>query len=281
MSFSLNCRGKLLTLDRPRIMGILNLTPDSFSDGGAYTSLDEALDRVGAMLEAGAEIIDVGGYSSRPFAEEVSPEEELARIYKVSEQIIRQYPEALLSIDTFRSTVARAMLEIGAHMINDISAGNLDPDMMDTVAAYGNVPYIMMHMQGDPATMQKNPRYTQIVPEVQDFFVEKIGEAREAGIRDILLDPGFGFGKKIEHNYQLLYGLDKFQLFELPLLCGISRKSMMYKFFETDPGDVVEISTALHLKCLELGANIIRVHDIREAQRIVQLFSYLQDHGIV
>lgn len=281
MDFSLNCRGRFFSLDRPRIMGILNITPDSFSDGGDYNSLNKALDRVGAMLEAGAEIIDVGGYSSRPFAEDVSPQEELDRIYKICEQILIQYPQAILSIDTFRSFVAKPLLELGAHIINDISAGNLDEEMMACVASFGDVPYIMMHMQGNPTTMQKNPTYAQIVPEVQDFFVEKIGKAREVGIKDLVLDPGFGFGKKREHNYQLLYELDKFQLFELPLLCGISRKSMMYKFFDTDPGDVVEISTALHLKCLELGANIIRVHDIREAQRIVQLFSYLQDNGIV
>lgn len=281
MSFSLNCRGTFLSLDQPLIMGILNLTPDSFSDGGSYGSHLEALDRVGEMLEAGAKIIDVGGYSSRPFAEEVSPEEELARIYKVCEQILIQYPAAILSIDTFRARVAKELLDLGAHIINDISAANLDTEMMDLVASYGNVPYIMMHMQGDPASMQKEPTYKALVPEVQDFFVEKIQEARRAGIKDIVLDPGFGFGKTLQHNYELLFGLDKFQLFDLPLLCGISRKSMMYKFFHTDPTDVLEITTALHLKGLELGANIIRVHDIREAKRIVQLFSYLKDHGIV
>jgi len=262
-------------------MGILNLTPDSFSDGGSYGSLQKVLDRVGEMLEAGAEIIDVGGYSSRPFAEEVSPDHELERVYGVCEQILVQYPRAILSIDTFRSTVAKAILDLGAHIVNDISAANLDTEMMEVVASYGNVPYIMMHMQGKPASMQNKPVYKALIPEVQDFFVQKIQEARKAGITDIVLDPGFGFGKTLLHNYELLFGLDKFQLFDLPLLCGISRKSMMYKFFDTDPGDVLEITTALHLKSLELGANIIRVHDVREAKRIVQLFSYLKDHGIV
>lgn len=281
MSFSLNCRGHLLDLNRPQIMGILNLTPDSFSDGGNYDSDQAALDRVGEMLEAGASLIDVGGYSSRPFADEVSSEEELGRIYKVCESILKHFPEAILSIDTFRSSVAKPLLDLGAHIVNDISAANLDPEMMALVATYGDVPYIMMHMQGEPRTMQKNPQYGDLIPDIQDFFVGKIKAARNAGIKDIVLDPGFGFGKSLEHNYQLLYGFEKFQLFELPLLCGISRKSMMYKFFETDPGDVIEITTALHLKSLELGANIIRVHDIREAHRIVQLFSYLQDHGII
>jgi len=262
-------------------MGILNVTPDSFSDGGKYISPKDAISRVGEMRKAGAEMIDVGGYSSRPFADDISADEELERIYPVCEQILAQHPGLIISVDTFRSTVAKAVLDLGVHMINDISAGNLDKSMMQTVASYGNVPFIMMHMQGDPQSMQKDPAYKALIPEVQDFFVQKIREAREAGIRDLVLDPGFGFGKTIPHNYELLYGLDKFQFFELPLLCGISRKSMMYRLFNTEPGDVLEISTALHLKCLELGANIIRVHDIREAQRIVQLFSYLQDHGIV
>lgn len=281
MSFSLNCRGHLLDLKRPQIMGILNLTPDSFSDGGSYDSDQAAIDRVGEMLELGARIIDVGGYSSRPFADEVSSQGELDRIYKVCESILKHFPDTLLSIDTFRTSVAKPLLDLGAHIINDISAANLDPEMMELVAAYGDVPYIMMHMQGEPRSMQKDPQYKDLIPDIQDFFVEKIRAAREAGIKDLVLDPGFGFGKRQEHNYQLLYELEKFQLFELPLLCGISRKSMMYKFFDTDSGDVLEITTALHLKALELGANIIRVHDIREANRIVQLFSYLQDHGII
>ncbi|MEL6252050.1 MAG: dihydropteroate synthase [Bacteroidota bacterium] len=281
MSFSLNCRGRLLDLHRPKIMGILNLTPDSFSDGGSYDSDQAAIDRVGEMLELGASIIDVGGYSSRPFADEVSSEEELDRIYKACEAILKHFPETILSIDTFRTSVAKSLLDLGAHIINDISAANLDPAMMELVAAYADVPYIMMHMQGEPRTMQKAPQYKDLIPDIQDFFVGKIQAAREAGIKDIVLDPGFGFGKSQEHNYQLLYGFDKFQLFDLPLLCGLSRKSMMYKFFDTHPGDVLEITTALHLKTLELGANIIRVHDIREANRIVQLFSYLQDHGII
>ncbi|MEM6805615.1 MAG: dihydropteroate synthase [Bacteroidota bacterium] len=281
MSLSLNCRGTLLSLDQPRIMGILNLTPDSFSDGGKYNSLQSAIDRLGEMIEAGADIIDIGGYSSRPYADEVSPEEELARIYPVCESALKHFPHILISVDTFRSTVAKEVLDAGIHIINDISAGNLDKEMMALVAAYENVPYIMMHMQGTPSDMQDQPQYEDILLEIESFFVEKLKLAREAGIKDIVLDPGFGFGKSLLHNYQLLYQLDKFQLFELPILSGISRKSMMYKFFDTHPLDVLEISTALHLKVLELGTQIIRVHDIPEAKRIVELFSYLKGNGII
>ena len=281
MSLSLNCRGTLLNLDQARIMGILNLTPDSFSDGGEYNSLQKAIDRVGEMLEEGADIIDIGGYSSRPYADEVRPKEELDRIYPVCESVLKHFPNILISVDTFRSSVAKEVLELGVHIINDISAGNLDSEMMDIIASHENVPYIMMHMQGTPANMQTHPSYEDILVNIQDFFVEKLKLAREAGIKDIILDPGFGFGKSLLHNYQLLYQLDKFQMFDLPILCGISRKSMMYKLFDTNPQDVLEVATALHLKIPELGVHIIRVHDIPEAKRIVELNSYLKGHGII
>lgn len=281
MSLSLNCRGSLLDLDQARIMGVLNLTPDSFSDGGEYNSLQKAIDRIGQMLAEGADIIDIGGYSSRPYADEVSPVEELDRIYPVCEAALKHFSNILISVDTFRASVAKEVLELGVHIINDISAGNLDSEMMACVASYENVPYIMMHMQGTPADMQTNPTYEDILPDIQDFFVEKLKLARSSGVKDIVLDPGFGFGKSMLHNYQLLYQLDRFHIFELPILCGISRKSMMYKFFDTNPQDVLEIATALHLKILEQGAQIIRVHDIPEAKRIVKLNSYLKGHGII
>ncbi|MEL6695801.1 MAG: dihydropteroate synthase [Bacteroidota bacterium] len=282
---SLNCRGKLLTLDRPRIMGILNLTPDSFSDGGQYNKDATALVRVAQMLTEGAEIIDIGGYSSRPFAPEVSEQEELDRVYGITEQILTQYPEALISIDTYRPGVARQMLDLGVHIINDISAGTAmgegQASMLEVVSSYGNVPYIMMHMQGTPRTMQVNPSYEHVVEEIWDFFVEKIGFAREAGIKDVVIDPGFGFGKKIEHNYLIWAKLGELMKLELPMLVGVSRKSMMYKLFNTTPDDVVDLTGILHFRSLEAGANLLRVHDVKEARRVVDLYQYLRGHEII
>ncbi|MEL6590083.1 MAG: dihydropteroate synthase, partial [Bacteroidota bacterium] len=252
---SLNCRGRLLTLDQPRIMGILNVTPDSFSDGGQYNEKNAAIDRVGVMIEEGAEIIDIGGYSSRPFADEVSPQEELDRIAGIGQAILQYYPQALLSVDTFRAAVAQEMLQIGAHIINDISGGALDPEMWNTLATFGDVPYILMHMQGRPQTMQENPQYANVLETVQEWLAKRIREARAAGIKDIVIDPGFGFGKKIIHNYQLLGGLEHLVRMNVPVLVGISRKSMLYRLFETTPDDVLELSSALHLKVLEKGAH--------------------------
>ena len=282
---SLNCRGKLLTLDRPRIMGILNLTPDSFSDGGQYNKDATALARVEQMLTEGAEIIDIGGYSSRPFAPEVSEQEELDRIYGITQQILTQYPEALISIDTYRPGVAQQMLDLGVHIINDISAGTAmgegQASMMEVVSSYCNAPYIMMHMQGTPRTMQVNPSYENVVEEIWDFFVEKIGLAREAGIKDVVIDPGFGFGKKIEHNYLIWGKLAELMRLELPMLVGVSRKSMMYKLFNTTPDDVVDLTGILHFRSLEAGASLLRVHDVKEARRVVDLYQYLRGHEII
>ena len=282
---SLNCRGKLLTMDRPRIMGILNLTPDSFSDGGQYNKDATALARVAQMLSEGAEIIDIGGYSSRPFAPEISEREELDRIYSITEQILTQYPEALISIDTYRPGVAQQMLDLGVHIINDISAGTAmgegQASMIEVVSSYGHVPYIMMHMQGTPRTMQVNPVYQNVIEEIWDFFVEKIGLARGAGIKDIVIDPGFGFGKKIEHNYQIWAKLGELMKLELPMLVGVSRKSMMYKLFNTTPDDVVDLTGILHFRALEAGAGLLRVHDVKEARRVVDLYQYLRGHEII
>lgn len=282
---SLNCRGTLLTLDRPRIMGILNLTPDSFSDGGQFNEEHAALSQVEKMLAAGAEIIDIGGYSSRPFAPEVSEQEELDRIYGTTEQILRQFPQALLSIDTYRPQVARQMLELGVHIINDIAAGTAmgqeEASMMEVVASFGNVPYIMMHMQGTPRNMQINPVYEDVVEEIWDFFVEKVGLAREAQIKDIVIDPGFGFGKKIVHNYEIWAKLEELTKLELPMLVGVSRKSMMYKLFNTTPDDVVDLTGILHFRALEAGARILRVHDVKEARRVVDLYQYLRENEII
>lgn len=274
---TLNCRGKLISLEKPVVMGILNLTPDSFSDGGKYNTIDKALSSVGEMLEQGAGIIDIGGYSSRPGAKSISVEEELLRISAVVAAILNDFPDAIISIDTFRAEVAMAMLEAGVHMINDISAGTYDPEMLDTVAKF-QVPFVMMHMQGKPQTMQNAPDYGNVIEEVFQFFVGRVNAARKAGIHDLIVDPGFGFGKTLEHNYELFRNLDKFKRLGLPLLIGISRKSMLYRLFGAEPGDVQELSAVMHLKALEMGADILRVHDVRPAARLVGLKNYLE-HG--
>lgn len=285
--YSLNCRGRLLELDKPLIMGILNLTPDSFSDGGRFNEESAALRQAENMLAEGADILDLGGYSSRPKADHISPGEELKRVEKVLASILRHFPEAIISIDTFRPEVARSVLDIGAHIINDISAGrNLYGEeaqisMFELLASYPDVPYIMMHMQGNPQNMQRQTDYEDVVESIWDFFVERINQAREAGLRDIILDPGFGFGKEILHNYQIMGSLDQFSELNLPLLVGVSRKSMLYKLFETTPTDVVEMASILHFKALEKGAHILRVHDVKEAVRTVRLFQYFLDNGII
>lgn len=280
MYHTLNCRGRLLSLEQARIMGILNLTPDSFSDGGQFNQKSDALAQVERMIEAGVDLIDVGGYSSRPYAAEVSESEEIDRIYEITATILHQFPEIIVSIDTFRSGVAEEMLKLGAHIINDISGGGMDEEMLQTVAAY-DAPYIAMHMQGTPGTMQDAPVYQEIVGDIYTHFLTIINSARAAGIRDIVLDPGFGFGKSMLHNYQLLAGMDQFQVLDVPILAGISRKSMLYKLVDTGPEDVIALSSALHLRILEQGARIIRVHDVKEARQVVRLFTYMREHGIV
>ncbi|MFK7925395.1 MAG: dihydropteroate synthase [Bacteroidia bacterium] len=278
---SLNCRGRLLSLVEPKIMGILNLTPDSFSDGGQYNHLDRAIERVGEMIEEGADIIDIGGYSSRPYADDVSPQEELDRIGGIGEAILKFFPETLLSVDTFRAAVAKNMLDLGAHIINDISGGQLDEEMWNTLLHFGDVPYILMHMQGKPESMQENPHYANVLQEVQEWLVKRVQEAREAGLIDIVIDPGFGFGKQLVHNHQILGGLEHLVRTNVPVLVGISRKSMLYKLFKTTPDDVLELTSALHLKVLEKGAHILRVHDVKAAKRISELYLYQKENGII
>lgn len=284
----LNCRGRLLSLDRPRLMGILNLTPDSFSDGGQYNDPERALQHAGEMLAQGADIIDIGGFSSRPKAEVVSAEQELDRIYAITRRLIERYPEALISVDTYRPEVAREMLALGVHLINDITGGRgysedpaADSGLMALMAEQGDAPYIMMHMQGTPQTMQDDPQYLDPVAEVGQFLVQQLRKAQQLGLKDVVLDPGFGFGKSILHNYQLLGGLDQITALGYPVLVGISRKSMMYRLFDTDPHDVLDLASALHLKALEKGGKLLRVHEVREAKRVVDLYQYLQQHEIV
>jgi dihydropteroate synthase len=274
---TLNCQGRLLSLNRPQVMGILNLTPDSFSDGGLFETEAKALAQVEKMLLEGATIIDIGGYSSRPGAIDIRPEEELQRIKVTVARVLKEFPEAIVSIDTFRSSVAAPLLDMGVHMINDISGGLADAEMLPLVGRYA-APYVLMHMQGRPQTMQVTPEYEDVLAEVCSYFVMQIKAARKAGIRDILLDPGFGFGKTLEHNWELFRNLGEFKVFGLPLLIGISRKSMVYRLFDTTPTNVLELTTALHVKALEAGARILRVHDVQAAAKAIQLHQYLQ-HG--
>lgn len=279
--YTLNCRGRILSLDQPLLMGILNVTPDSFSDGGHFFDTHAALSHCRSMVEEGATIIDVGGYSSRPGATDISIAEESDRVLPVIEAISQAFPEVLISIDTFRHKVASEAIKAGAHIINDISAGDLDEEMMDLVASLRNVPYIMMHMQGTPQTMQKNPAYSQVVQDVWMYFVEKIKKARRMGIKDLVLDPGFGFGKTISHNYQLLEGLGQFSQLDYPLLAGISRKSFIYKVTGTSAVEADVHSQVLHDHALRAGIHILRVHNVAEAARTIRLYHQMETHGAV
>lgn len=273
---TLNCRGRLLSLSRPLVMGILNVTPDSFYDGGRYAGVDAALFRASAMLEEGAAIIDIGGMSSRPGAEILSSETELQRVLPVVEAIARRFPEAILSIDTIYSKTARACVEAGAAIINDISGGRLDEQMFETVAEL-EVPYILMHMKGMPGNMQGQATYEDVVAEVLDFFIESIGRLRSLGVKDIVLDPGFGFGKTSAHNFRLLNNLHVFQITGCPLLAGVSRKSMIWKTLKITPEAALNGTTALHVIALQQGARILRVHDVRPAVETICLWETLND----
>lgn len=269
---SLNCKGRLLDLSRPIVMGILNVTPDSFFDGGKLADISAVLAQAEKMLHDGASILDVGGASSRPGAVEVSASEEMQRVIPVVELLHQNFPEALLSVDTWRGAVARSAVDAGASLVNDISGGRLDAEMFDTVSKLG-VPYVLMHMQGTPGDMQKSPQYEDVVTEVLDFFIQKLEVLRRLGVKDVVLDPGFGFGKTLEHNFALLKNLHVFQnVLELPVLAGISRKSMICKPLGIKPGEALNGSTALHMVALQQGANILRVHDVREAMEVIQLW---------
>ena len=268
---TINCKGQLIDLSTPKIMGILNITPNSFYDGGKFTLSENGLSQVGKMLDEGATFIDIGAYSSKPNAEFVSEEEELKRILPVVQGILKKFPDALLSIDTFRSGIAAVCIENGAAIINDISAGNLDEKMMDVVAKY-NVPYIMMHLRGTPQTMQTMTNYENIIKEMLFYFSEKVSKARSLGINDLIVDPGFGFAKTLEQNYEVLRNLELFKMLDLPLLAGISRKSMVYKPLGVTANEALNGTTVLNTIALTKGANILRVHDVKEAAECVKLF---------
>ena len=273
---TIECNSKLLDLSTPAIMGILNLTDDSFYDGGQHNSIKKALLQTEKMLDDGAKIIDIGAYSSRPKAKHISHDEEWQRLEKTLQIINKEFPQAILSVDTFRSEIARRSIDNGADIINDISAGNLDPQMFDTVADL-NVPYIMMHMQGTPQTMQDNPHYNCIEKEVVNYFLNKVKTLQQKGLSKIIIDPGFGFGKTLEHNYQLLNNLEELHTLELPLLVGVSRKSMVYKVLETDAKNSLNGTTAIHTLCLSKGASILRVHDVKEAVECVKLINFAKN----
>ena len=268
---TINCKGQLIDISQPKVMGILNITPNSFFDGGRYSSEKEILAKVEKMLAEGATFIDIGAYSSKPSAEFVSEEEELNRIVPVVQLLVKHFPEILISIDTFRSEVARVCIENGAAIINDISAGNLDDKMLEVIAQY-NVPYIMMHMRGTPETMQSMTEYEDVVKEVLFYFSEKIRKARSLEINDLIVDPGFGFAKTIAQNYEVMQKLELFHHLELPILIGISRKSMIHKTLGITADEALNGTTVLNTFALSKGAQILRVHDVKEAVESVKLY---------
>ena len=271
-SFTLNINGELMILDSPKIMGILNITPDSFYSGSRVSSESEILSRAEEMLLNGADLLDIGGYSSKPGAEDVSEEEEIKRVIPAISAVKKAFPETRISIDTFRSRVAMTAIHAGASIINDISGGDGDPEMFQTVKRL-KVPYIIMHMQGTPKTMQKSPSYKNVVQDVYRSLSLKINRLRLTGVTDVIVDVGFGFGKTLEHNYALLANLDYFHSLECPLLVGISRKSMVYKALDITPEESLNGTVVLNTIAAQKGAQILRVHDVKEAKEMLRLYS--------
>lgn len=282
MSLRLNIKGELTNFESPAVMGILNVTPDSFYAASRKNSEEEIIARAGQIMEEGGQIIDIGAYSSRPGADDVPEEEEIRRLSFALETLNREYGANLIySIDTFRANVARTCVEkYGASMINDISGGEMDPDMFDTIADM-DVPYILMHMKGTPANMQINPSYTDLFGEIFKYLSEKVEILKQKGVNDIILDPGFGFGKTLDDNYRLLAHLEEFSVFELPLLVGISRKTMIYRLLETTADESLNGTSVLNTISLMKGADILRVHDVRQAVEAVKLVEKLKKESNV
>lgn len=266
----LKCGNNVLNTDKPLVMGILNLTPDSFFDGGRYANKEAWISRTEKMIHDGASIIDLGAVSSRPGAPHVTQEEEITRLIPALEFLSKRYSKTVFSVDTYRSKVVKLSAESGAGIINDISGGNMDNGLIEAVAAT-RLPYILMHMQGTPATMQVNPVYEDVTHDIGHYFENKISHLQTSGINQLILDPGFGFGKSIEHNFKMLYGLSDFKHLGFPILVGISRKSMIYKLLEITPDEALPATSALHLAALLNGANILRVHDVKEAVQVIKL----------
>lgn len=268
---TIQSKGRLLSLERPVVMGILNATPDSFYNKGKGSDIDSLLRNAATMLEQGATILDIGGASTRPGAEIIDSSEELARVVPAIEAISKRFPDAWLSIDTYHAATAKAAVEAGAHIINDVSSGALDEQMLATVASL-KVPYIAMHMRGTPKTMQQDPQYDDVVYKVRDHLRQVCDQCANAGIVDIIVDPGFGFAKTTEHNYQLLNDLHTLRIIGKPVLAGISRKGMIWRPLGTTPEDALNGTTALHMVALQQGANILRAHDVKEAAEVIKLW---------
>lgn len=273
----INVKGQLIDLEVPRVMGILNITPDSFYTGSRYNKEKEIIDAAGRMLEEGADFIDIGGYSSKPGAEDISAGEEKRRVLTAIRYVSKEFPQAIISVDTFRAEVAReAISECGAHIVNDISGGETDPRMIELITEL-NVPYIIMHMKGTPQTMQKNPVYEDVVSEILMWFGQKTVSLMAAGVKDIIVDPGFGFGKNVQHNFEILRRLEEFRIAGLPLMVGLSRKSMIWKTLNTTPEESLNGTSVLNAAALLKGADILRVHDVKEAVEVVKLISKLKN----
>ena len=275
MRKSINCLGKLIDLETPKVMGILNLTPDSFYDGGRYTGESEILKRVERMVSDGATFVDLGAYSSRPGAQHVSLEEERSRLLPALRSILKEFPDLLVSIDTFRSQIARESIEAGAAMVNDISAGSLDDSMFKTIAEL-QVPYVIMHMRGTPQDMQEYTAYEDLVREVIFYFSERVFALRELGVNDIIIDPGYGFSKTLEQNYELLGRSELLKALELPVLTGVSRKSMLYRVLESGPEEALAATVTAQAVALLKGTSILRVHDVREAVQSIQIIEKIK-----
>lgn len=269
--FTLNCKGKLLVIDKPLVMGIINITSDSFYEGSRSQTVESILSQATKMIGEGADIIDIGGQSTRPGSERISVKEELQRVLSAIETILKNFPETIISVDTYQAIVAEECVRSGAAIINDISAGNMDSDMIPTVAKL-QVPYICMHMKGTPQDMQEHPSYENVTKEVLDFFIQKTDECRRAGINDVIIDPGFGFGKTITHNFTLLKELSAFKMLEKPIMAGLSRKSTIYKTLGITAGEALNGTSVLNTLALQNGANILRVHDVKEAKEVIKLY---------
>lgn len=273
---TINLNGRLIDLSNPIVMGILNVTPDSFFDGGRYKTEDNILHRAEEILEQGATIIDIGAISTRPGTEAISTKEELDRLLPAVKAVRKAFPEANISIDTYRSWVALEVIQqCGPCIVNDVAGGNFDVHMFETVGKLG-VPYILMHMLGTPLQMQKNPVYEDIIRDISLFFTDRIKKLNRAGVKDVIIDPGFGFGKTLEHNYELLNRLDSFKVFQIPVLVGISRKSMIYKLLESKAEEALNGTSVVNTLALMGGTDILRVHDVREAVETVRIFNMLR-----
>lgn len=274
---TLNCGGQLLTLDQPRIMGIININEDSFYAGSRHTSVDTALETAKKMLDAGADILDLGAMSTRPGAETISAQTEQQRLLPILAAIKEKFPDSIVSVDTVYADTAQKAVQAGAGMINDISAGQIDPELFAALPELG-VPYVLMHMRGRPKDMQQTLNYDDFLSEVYDFLAERHATLTDSGVNDVIIDPGFGFGKSLANNYSLLANLSVFRSFNRPVLCGISRKSMIWKALKSSPSEALNGTSVLHLKALQEGAAILRVHDVKEAKEVITLHQLLVDN---